>query len=117
MSKTTFFVGPLKHRIIMKSILTKQWISQHWFKIILLGMFILLLQQKNLNLQFNLSDQNSVVITEATTNTKTEESSSWFSKLNPSHLAAHLAGGLTEKTKTRLLQYQLCPGHFTLCSQ
>ncbi len=80
----------------MKSILTKQWISQHWFKIILLGMFILLLQQKNLNLEFNLSNQQSMALTEATTET-TDGESSWFSKLNPSHLASHLAGGLTEK--------------------
>lgn len=99
MSKTTFFVGPLKHRIIMKSILTKQWISQHSFKIILLGLFILLLQQKNLNLQFNLSNQYSVAATETIAQTKTDETS-WFSKLKPSHLAAHISGGLTEKTSS-----------------
>ncbi len=96
MSKTTIFVGPLKHRIIMKSILTKQWISQHWFKIILPGMVIFLLQQKNLNLQFNLSNQQATTITETTAETANGESS-WFSKLKPSHLASHLAGGLTEK--------------------
>jgi len=103
MSKTTIFVGLLKHRIIMKSILTKQWISQHWFKIILLGMFILLLQQKNLNLQFNLSNQPSIVAPETATD-KIEDKSSWLSKLNPSHLASHLAGGLTEKTSSTIVK-------------
>ena len=96
MSKTTFFVRPLKHRIIMKSILTKQWISQHFFKIIFLGMFILLLQQKNLNLQFNLSNQDVVATTETNT-ASSGEKTSWFSQLKPSHLASHLTGGLAEK--------------------
>ena len=99
MSKTTIFVGPLKHRIIMKSIPTKQWISQHWFKIILLAVVILLLQQKNLNLEFNLSNQESIVVNETAKETSKDESS-WFSKLNPSHLASHLAGGLTKKTSS-----------------
>ena len=99
MSKTTIFVGPLKHRIIMKSILTKQWISQHWFKIILLAMIIFLLEQKNLNLEFNLSNQHSAAATKTDPGTD-DGQSSWFSKLNPSHLASHLAGGLTEKTSS-----------------
>jgi len=99
MSKTTIFVGPLKHRIIMKSILAKKWISQHSFKIILLGIFILLLQQKNLNLEFNLSNQHPGATMQTPTETTTEEAS-WFSKLNPGHLASHLVGGLAEKTES-----------------
>ena len=81
----------------MKSIFTKQWISQHWFKIILLATVILLIKQKNLNLQLNLSNQHAIAATEINTESSNDEMS-WFSKLNPSHLAAHLAGGLTEKT-------------------
>ena len=79
----------------MKSFQIKAWISQHWFKIILLGMVILLLQQKNLNLQFNLSNQYSTAYHE-----NSAKDNSWVSKLNPSHLASHLAGGFVEKTST-----------------
>ena len=79
----------------MKSFQIKAWISQHWFKIILLGMVILLLQQKNLNLQFNLSNQYSTAYHE-----NSARDNSWVSKLNPSHLASHLAGGFVEKTST-----------------
>jgi Muramidase (flagellum-specific) len=77
----------------MKSFLIKAWISQHWFKIILLSMFIFLLQQKNLNLHFNLSNQHSASYLE-----NSATNNSWINKLNPSHLASHLAGGFVEKT-------------------
>ena len=62
-------------------------------------MLIILLQQKNLNLHFNLSNQYSTSFNE----------NSWASKLNPSHLASHIAGGFVEKTsKVTIKDFQDC---------
>jgi len=96
MSKTIFFVVPFKNRIIMKPFLIKTpvWLGRHWFKIVLCGMLLFLLQQKDLNLQFNLSAQP-----ENSTLTTTTTEKGWLSQLNPASLASSLTTLLPEKPK------------------
>lgn len=81
---------------------TPVWLGRHWFKIVLCGMFLFLLQQKDLNLQFNLSAQPDEETISATTATVNEKG--WFSQLNPATMASSLTSLLPEKQKTEKVQ-------------
>lgn len=89
----------------MKLNQAKDWLNQHWFKLFLAGMFIMLIQQKDLNLQFNLSAQPAhhtaqVIPVDQKTTTDETAKKGWFSTVNPASLASNLAGAMTSKTST-----------------
>lgn len=86
------------------TIKTPVWLGRHWFKIVLCGMFIFLLQQKDLNLQFNLSAQP-----DASEDTAAFTEKGWLDRLNPATLASSLTTLLPEKEKIEQVQITELP--------
>lgn len=89
----------------MKLYQFKSWIGQHWFKLVVAGMFVFTMQQKDLNLQFNLSAQPAPTTTQAIPAhlpTATDETAKkgWLATINPFTMASSLTGAMTTQTST-----------------